>query len=124
MSIGVLGIPAVAGDSAIAFPFGKLAALGPFAAVHTRAAGNRVVVFWDNPKQAAMAFIARSGGRDLLFEVVGGRLQDRETGSTWTVEGSAIDGALAGQRLVPVPEAFVAFWFAWAAFHTSTRIAL
>ena len=44
------------------------------------------------------------------------------TGSRWNVLGQAVDGPLAGARLAPV-EHLDTFWFAWAAFHPSTRIA-
>lgn len=40
---------------------------------------------------------------------------DDQTGSTWNVLGSAVDGELAGQQLVPV-EHRNEFWFAWQAF--------
>jgi len=35
---------------------------------------------------------------------------------------AAGSGPLRGQRLEPVAEAYVAFWFAWAAFHRQTTL--
>lgn len=45
-----------------------------------------------------------------------GAFTDNETGSTWSLLGSAIDGTLDGEQ----PNTGVHhndFWFAWAAFH-------
>ncbi|MBI4408356.1 MAG: DUF3179 domain-containing protein [Gemmatimonadetes bacterium] len=117
----VLGIPGEAGGG-IAFPYGALDAGAAVRAVHATAAGGAVVVFWDRSRQAAMAFRPLAEGRRLSFEARDGRLVDVETGSTWQVDGRAVTGPLAGQRLEPVAEAFVAFWFGWAAFHPDTRL--
>jgi len=38
------------------------------------------------------------------------------------VEGLAIDGPMAGQRLEAVSEAFVAFWFAWPNLYPEIEI--
>jgi hypothetical protein len=40
----------------------------------------------------------------------------------WGVHGVAVEGPLAGRQIEPVPEAYVAFWFAWAAFHPETLL--
>ena len=69
-----------------------------------------------------MAFRPTVQGQPLTFEAMEERLIDVETASTWTVTGFATDGPLAGQRLDAVPEAYVAFWFAWAAFHPDTEL--
>jgi hypothetical protein len=117
----VLGIPSDS-DGGIAFPFGEMETLGPLAAVHVDAAGKPVVVFWDGGRQTAMAYTPSAGNQDLTFRLVGGELRDDETGSTWRVDGSAVDGPLAGTRLDPVAEAFVAFWFAWPAFYPGIEL--
>jgi len=105
-----------------AFPFFELDANGPVQAVHESVAGTPVVVFWDRAVQGAMAYQPRLDGQPLTFEAREGRLVDVETQSEWRIDGTAIAGPLAGARLEPVAEAFVAFWFAWAAFHPETRI--
>jgi hypothetical protein len=46
---------------------------------------------------------------------------DAETGSSWNIQGLALDGPLAGQRLEPV-EHLDTFWFALAAFEPDTRV--
>lgn len=115
-----LGIPD--GTSGIGFPFGELDELGALAAVHAMAAGEEIVVFWDRTRQGAMAYRPVIDGQALTFEVRDDSLVDVETGSTWRVDGQATAGPLAGRRLEPVAEAFVAFWFAWAAFYPETEL--
>ena len=44
-----------------------------------------------------------------------GTFTDQETGSTWDIFGEAIDGTLAGTRMMSLPH-HDTFWFAWAAF--------
>jgi hypothetical protein len=72
---------------------------------------------------ATGAFEPVLDGRRLHFRRDGAdRFVDTETGSTWDVLGEAVAGPLAGSRLTPVDHVDT-FWFAWAAFHPSTRIA-
>ncbi len=56
------------------------------------------------------------------FEVRGGQIFDAETGSQWRIDGRAVAGPLHGRRLQPVRNAYVAFWFAWAAFQPETHL--
>ncbi|MBT8397374.1 MAG: DUF3179 domain-containing protein [Gemmatimonadetes bacterium] len=49
-------------------------------------------------------------------------MTDDQTGSHWRVDGLATEGPLAGHRLLPKPEAFVAFWFAWPEFYPEILI--
>ncbi len=114
----VLGIPD--GDGGIAFPFFALDAAGPFRAVHSTVGGLDVVVFWDRAKAGATAFRPRAGTRDLTFEARENGLFDTETGSRWQLDGVAVEGLLSGERLEPVDDAYVAFWFAWALFQPQT----
>jgi len=51
-----------------------------------------------------------------------GQIIDTETESVWQVDGLAVGGPLAGSRLTPIDEAYVSFWFAWAAFQPQTEI--
>ena len=105
-----------------AFPFFELDKAGPVRALHASVSGKAVVVFWDRAAQGAMAFEPRLDGQPVAFEVREGRIVDLGTQSTWRLDGLAIDGPLAGVRLEPIAEAFVSFWFAWAAFHPETQI--
>ncbi len=61
-------------------------------------------------------------GKELTFRAEGGSFVDQETGSTWTILGTAVSGPLAGRQLSPV-EHVDTFWFAWAAYVPATVIA-
>ena len=126
----VVGVPV--GEGGVAFPLVDLqnAAMSdqsdaPAASVWAASAmagDEPVVAFWSTPAQSARIFRARADGRALTFEVVGGRRRDKETGSIWNFNGRAVSGALEGARLEPHPEAYHAFWFAWAAFQPDADV--
>jgi len=132
----VLGI-ARAGD-VVAFPYEVVAAdaVGGWAVVMERVAGEPVVVFWKAGTASALdsqeiaegrdvgaiaAYRPEAGGRALTFEARREGIVDRETGSVWSILGRAVSGPLAGEQLVP-ELAIDSFWFDWAAFHPETRI--
>ncbi len=117
----VLGIPDDRLGGTV-FPFFELDAIGPVRVVHESVAGTPIVVFWDRALQGAMAYQPTLDGQSMTFEARQGRIVDVGTESTWRLDGVAIDGPLAGAHLEPIAEAYVAFWFAWAAFHPETRI--
>ena len=117
----VLAIPYARGGG-IAFPFNALDAGDDHRVVRTTLDGEDVVVLWDHDAKAAAAFRTAVDGRTLAFNVVEGRYVDAETGSEWTVDGRALSGSLEGRELKAVPEAYVAFWFAWAAFVPDTDL--
>jgi len=116
----VLGIPL--GEGGLAFPFGILDEIGPVAAVQTGTLGSPMVVFWDRDRQAAMAYEASVDGERLTFSTILDTIVDDQTQSVWRVDGLALTGPLAGTRLEPVADAFVAFWFAWPAFYPDIEI--
>ncbi len=43
-------------------------------------------------------------------------MKDRETESIWRIDGKAVSGPLAGQRLRQVERAYTGYWFAWGAY--------
>jgi hypothetical protein len=58
----------------------------------------------------------------LTFDTQGqDRFVDRETGSTWDLFGSAVEGSLAGEKLVPVINTNH-LWFAWSAFNADAPV--
>ncbi len=115
----VLGI--ARGSEGKAFPFGELD-LEALRAVNDVVAGAPVVVFWDRSRSGAAAFDPIVGGRTLTFAADGDQFVDAETGTSWSMRGEAILGPLTGTRLEPIPEAYVAFWFAWASFQPDTDL--
>ena len=70
---------------------------------------------------AATAFERRLDGRVLSFARAGEHIVDEQTGSRWNLFGEAVDGALKGRALAPVPGG-VHFAFAWLAFRPDSEI--
>ena len=98
--------------------------------------GEDVVVFWQAGVASALdttevatgrdvgsgaAFSRNVDGQTLTFTFDGTLIKDKETGSTWSIFGEAIDGDLKGTELSPTV-AINHFWFSWAAFKPETRI--
>jgi hypothetical protein len=129
--VRVLGL--IIGDEPVAYPFPLLA---EHPVVNDEVGTTPVVVIWTDGAAsglggetvaggeivgAANAFSREAVGRTLTFEPAGnGMMRDVETGSTWSFEGHATAGELAGTQL----ELLVAdspFWFAWAVFRPNTR---
>jgi len=117
----VLGIPRDP-DGGIALPYGELEKRGAVAAVEVTGGATRQVVFWDGASQLAAAFVASTGAEGLSFRVADGQIVDAETGSVWRGDGLSTAGPLAGTQLEPVAQAFVAYWFAWAAFYPEAAL--
>lgn len=112
----LLGIPNGSGGG-IALPFGALAGDEPARVVTVAVGGGQKTVLWSRTAQSAMAYETSA-----TFSVENGQIVDDETGSVWSVGGRAVSGPREGDQLTPVNEAYVAFWFAWAAFQPQTTI--
>jgi hypothetical protein len=124
----------VLGEIVKAYPFSQVAAAGT---VNDETAGIPLVVFHKEGTASALdagaiaegrdvgsvaVFDRRVGERTLTFTAEGdGTFVDAETGSRWNILGEAVAGELAGERLAQLL-AFDHFWFAWAAFHPTTKL--
>ena len=118
----VLGIPGENG-TAMTFPFGLLDEIGPKARVSIVFEGELVMVLWDRDKQSAVAFRPwTENGVNIDIVITGDQFVDGDTGTVFEVNGMGIDGELAGEQLQVIDEAYVAFWFAWPAFHPQTEL--
>ena len=114
----------------LALPFLELDQLGTRGVVNTVVDGDPFLVVWDRQDQSAVTFsripenAAGVSGEQLTFsvETETGKIFDNETGSEWTLTGRAVAGELTGFVLPGHPEAMVAFWFAWSAFHPNTAV--
>ncbi|GIU89786.1 MAG: hypothetical protein KatS3mg010_0885 [Acidimicrobiia bacterium] len=99
-------------------------------------AGADLVFFWQPGTASALnaaeiadgddvgatgVFVPAVDGRSLTFTASGTGFVDDQTGSTWNLLGTAVDGPLAGSRLDPVIHVDT-FWFAWAAFRPDTAV--
>lgn len=119
----VLGIPV--GRGGVALPFTELeaaAGLDSALAVNLETPGGPAVVFWSTLARAAVAFRPVVDGQTLTFEAEERRIRDVETGSLWNLAGRVLEGPLEGAELELLPDAYVAFWFAWAIFQPDTEL--
>lgn len=116
----VLGIPR-GGDGGVAYPFGELSRAERRVIPGIRA-GRPLVVLWSRVHGAAAAFYTDLDGETVTLEVAENGFRDAATGSLWRVDGRAVEGELEGRALEAVPDAYVAFWFAWAAFQPETLV--
>lgn len=116
----ILGLPDQQGG--LSLPFGELDKLGEVAVVETTFRGTPAVIFYERDKRAAWAFQLTGDHSSFQFDVSEGVIKDEATQSTWQVDGLAIEGQLAGTRLTPIPEAYVSYWFAWAAFQPNAEL--
>ncbi len=98
--------------------------------------GSSLVVFWVAGQASALdddllargrdvgssaVFIPSAGGRGLTFGYDGDGFIDAETGSVWLLNGEAVAGELAGEKLVQVPH-LDTFWFVWSTFQPDTTL--
>ena len=106
------------GEGGRGYPFGELAKLGDISVVNELVGGVPTAVFYDSRSgEAAVAFDARVGGQTLTFSAsVNSTWIDAQTGSTWTIDGTAIAGPMTGEVLTTRSDAYVLFWFAWRHF--------
>jgi hypothetical protein len=103
-------------------------------ATHDLVGDQPVVVFWKSGQATALesgeiaggrdvgsvgVFIPENSGEALTFVTEAGAFVDDLTGSTWNVLGEAVDGPLAGTKLVQVPH-LDSFWFAWFSYNPGT----
>jgi hypothetical protein len=117
----VLGVR-LAGESK-AYPFDVM---GSRQVIHDQVGGVDLAVVWDRGTRLAIPFAREVSDQILSFEVVesGGfpfHIRDVETNTVWNLNGLAIEGPLAGQRLTQVP-AHNSFWFAWVTFWQETNV--
>jgi hypothetical protein len=115
----VLGID---NDEPVAYPLSEVQRAGGVVDDDVR---GPVVVFagpaLDGFSMAAFEATANGGEARLSFVRVGHLYRDAATGSTWTIDGRAVEGPLRGQRLRPV-RSFCVRWHAWFYVHRRTRI--
>ena len=119
----VLGLEV--GTAKRAYPYAELIE-SPIA--NDRLGDEDVVVVYDAPAGAAVAWSRNLDGRLLTFERAedaGGEgllMRDAETGSVWTASGGeAVSGSLAGSRLTQLA-ATPSFWFAWIDLFPDTSV--
>jgi hypothetical protein len=122
----VLGLPGVSrtegvktsADRGLALPFNVLR--NDQAARVVDLSPNRIgpVVFWHKEARAAMAYRTS----DTFSATAEGTYIDERTGSTWALDGRAIEGPREGERLDPVTTAYVAQGDPWMDFHPESGV--
>ncbi len=113
------------GSDALAFSLERLAAAGVSHVVNDQVGSTPFVVAARSQWNTAQAFDRRVNGQTLTFTLTNAgpfTMTDDQTGSVWDVQGVAISGPLMGQRLTPLADSFVAFWFAWSLYYPSIRV--
>lgn len=114
----VFGIMAT--DKAVAYPFD---ALGKYPVLNHIVDGEPLLIVHHADSRFSAAYERELNDQTLSFKKVDDTnrfpytLRDSQTQSTWTLTGEAIDGPLKGAQLKQKSNAFVCFWFAWAAFY-------
>jgi len=109
------------GDAWFAFPLREVRRSG--GAVSATLAGDPVAVL-AGPRPDGFTMVAydpRVADRQLSFDRRPDGYVDRETGSRWTIEGRAVDGALKGHRLEAV-RSFQLRWHALAYCHRGATL--
>jgi hypothetical protein len=108
-----------------AYPFSSL---GQESVVNDTMANLSVVVTFHRRTATGQVFSRQVGGRVLSFvSAMRGAgepltMRDEQTASLWSGEsGMALEGSLAGARLIPVPATY-AFWFAWKDYYPETVV--
>ena len=119
----VLGV--FEGSEAVAFSLDRLAAAGVSHIVNHQVGSTPFVVVGRSQWNTAVAFDRRVGGQTLTFTMTSPNsltMVDDQTGSEWDASGWAISGPMAGERLAPVADSFMAFWFAWSLYYPNIRV--
>ena len=113
------------GSDAVAFSLARLAAAGVSHVVNDQVGSTPFVVAARSLWNTAQAFDRRVNGQTLTFTLTKAEpftMTDDQTGSVWDIQGVAISGPMTGQRLTPVADSFVAFWFAWSLYYPNIRV--
>lgn len=83
--------------------------------------GNKEILIVSTVPFMGRAFERTVGEQSLEFEWSENVIRDKQTQSTWDLEGRAISGPLEGEQLKRIAYD-PGFWFEWAAFHPETEI--
>jgi len=107
---------------------------GQASATPVQVGGEDLVIFWKSGQSSALDTFSIGDGKDvgsvgvfapvvgerrLTFSTEGPDFVDEETGTVWSIAGTAVSGPLEGSRLQRV-EHLDTFWFAWATYRPET----
>ncbi len=119
--------------AAIAYPYDLLAERKT---INDTINSQPLVIFWKGGTTSALYSVVIAESKDVgsaaafsrelddqiyTFTAEGDLFIDDQTGTTWNLFGTAVDGPLAGEQLTPL-NGHEFLWFAWAAFRPDTAL--
>lgn len=112
------------GDALRAYPYADMA---PAAVINDTLGGQELLVVFDLDSRTSIPYSRTVDGQTLTFYQVEAEgdlpveFRDVETGSRWNLLGQAVDGALVGKQLKPLPS-HSSMWFAWNTYWPETTV--
>lgn len=119
--------------AAIAYPYDLLSERGT---INDTINSQPLVIFWKGGTTSALYSVVIAESKDVgsaaafsrelacqiyTFTAKGDLFIDDQTGTTWNLFGTAVDGPLAGEQLTSL-NGHEFLWFAWAAFRPDTAL--
>ena len=89
--------------------------------INDNVAGTSIVVFYDAPANAAIAFSREVDGQEAQFELVTGDsflARDSVSGTLWDFSGRSV----AGEDSLDFVTSYLSEWYGWSAYHPATTI--
>ena len=106
-------------DAFVAYPVSVLEQSS--GVINDDVAGIPVVIFYDAPANAAIAFSRQVDGQEAEFEAVAGDAflaRDSVTGTLWDFSGRSV----AGGDSLDFVTSYLSEWYGWSAYHPATTI--
>ncbi len=89
--------------------------------INDELAGDQITV-WAEPNSHTMGAYQRAiDGQTLEFAREGGAFKDKQTGSSWDIEGLATAGPMKGKQLTHADWHFME-WHTWSSYHRPSEI--
>ena len=113
----VLGV--MVEDAFVAYPVSVLEQTSGI--INTNVAGIPIVIFYDAPANAAIAFSRQVDGQEAQFEPVASDsflARDGVSGTLWDFSGRSV----AGNASLDFVTSYLSEWYGWSAYHPATTI--
>ena len=113
----VLGV--MVADAFVAYPVSVLEQTSGI--INTNVAGIPIVIFYDAPANAAIAFSRQVDGQEAQFEPVASDsflARDSVSGTLWDFSGRSV----AGNASLDFVTSYLSEWYGWSAYHPATTI--
>ena len=106
-------------DTFVAYPVSVLEQTS--GVINDNVAGTSIVVFYDAPANAAIAFSRQVDGQEAQFEIVTGDsflARDSVSGALWDFSGRGV----AAEDSLDFVTSYLSEWYGWSAYHPATTI--